>query len=124
MAKSPKDNEEKLDQILNAWKTLAADKSFGGMTAEQFETAIAPSKTSRARIDDLNNQITHAINEREAADEVSLAKGAMVVAGVVGDPNFGDDSSLYETMGYTRKSERKSGLTRKKDPVPPPLPKT
>jgi len=44
MTKSPKDNEEKLDQILNAWKTLASDKTFGGMTVEQFEAAIAPSK--------------------------------------------------------------------------------
>jgi hypothetical protein len=34
MAGSPKDNEEKLRRILNAWKTLAADKAFGGMTVE------------------------------------------------------------------------------------------
>jgi hypothetical protein len=32
---------------------------------------------------------------------------------VTGDPAFGPDSSLYEAMGYVRKSERKSGLTRK-----------
>ena len=125
MGKSPKSNEEQLDRILNAWKTLASDKAFGGMTAEQFETAIAPSKTARAKIDDLDSQMTHAINERDGADEVSLAKAAMVVAGVVGDPNFGPDSSLYEAMGYTRKSERKSGLTRKGGAAPaPPPPKT
>jgi hypothetical protein len=37
----------------------------------------------------------------------------LVVNGVVGDPTFGPDSALYEAMGYVRKSERKSGLTRK-----------
>ena len=44
-----------------------------------------------------------------------------VVAGVIGDPAFGPNSSVYELMGYTRKSERKSGLTRKKEsPQPKP----
>ncbi len=33
---------------------------------------------------------------------------------VVGDPNFGPDSALYEALGYVRKSDRKSGFTRKK----------
>ena len=113
MADSPKDNEEKLDRILNAWKTLASDKSFGGMTVDQFEADIAPSKTVRTQLAENDDQRTHLLNTRADVDEVSLGKAAMVVAGVVGDPNFGPDSSLYEAMGYTRKSERKSGLTRK-----------
>jgi len=36
-----------------------------------------------------------------------------VVAGVKADPTEGPDSSLLEAFGYTRKSERKSGLSRK-----------
>lgn len=119
---SPKDNEEKLNTILNAWKTLASDKAFGGMTVEQFETAIAPSKTTRTQLAALDNQRTQLVNSRDTADEGSLARAAMVVAGVVGDPNFGPDSSLYEAMGYTRKSERKTGLTRKAGGTPPSTP--
>ncbi len=43
----------------------------------------------------------------------------LVVAGVLADPNEGPDSPLYEAFGYTRKSERKSGLTRKgTEPTP------
>ena len=38
----------------------------------------------------------------------------MVVGSVIGTREFGSDSDLYEQMGYKRKSERKSGLTRKK----------
>ncbi len=41
-----------------------------------------------------------------------------VVKGVVGDPAFGEDCDLYEAMGYVRKSERKSGLSRKKAATP------
>jgi len=57
--------------------------------------------------------LTQAINQRDAADEVSLAKIQRVVAGVNADPTEGPNSSLIEAFGYTRKSERKSGLGRK-----------
>jgi len=113
MAGSPKDNEEKLRRILNAWKTLASDKSFGGMTVAQFEAAIAPSFDTRKQLDELEDQRTHLINARDDADEISLAKATQVVAGVQADPGFGNNSSLFEAMGYVRKSERATGLTRK-----------
>ena len=114
--KSPKDNEERLNTVLNAWKTLANDKSFGGMTVEQYEAFIAPSFNTRRDLNELDNRRTHLTNSREDADEASLEKTAAVVAGVLADPAFGPNSSLYEAMGYVRKSERASGLTRgKKD---------
>ena len=112
MAGSPKDNEEKLRRILNAWKQLAADKAFGGMTVEQFEAVIGPSFTTRQQLDDLDNQRTHLINTRGDADEMSLAKAAAAVAGMNADPGFGPNSSLIEACGYVRQSERKSGLHR------------
>ena len=61
----------------------------------------------------LEQQMTAALDARAAADETSLTKVQLVVNGVIGDPAFGEDSALYEAMGYVRKSERKSGLTRK-----------
>jgi hypothetical protein len=117
MSDSPKENEEKLRRTLNAWKTLANGKVFG-MTLDEYEAAINPSFTSRQQLDDLDNQRTHLINTRTDADEVSLAKTAAVVASVIADPAFGPDSSLYEAMGYKRKSERASGLTRGKKTGP------
>ena len=36
-----------------------------------------------------------------------------VVNGVLAGPTEGPDSALYAAFGYTRKSERKTGLTRK-----------
>ena len=35
-----------------------------------------------------------------------------VVLGVRADPETGEDSALYEAMGYVRKSARRSGLKR------------
>lgn len=110
---TPRKIEEKIDRTLNAWQELAPTKTFGGMTVEQFETAVAPAKAARERIEDLQDQLTQALNQRDAADEAALAKIQQVVNGVLADPTEGPESSLYEAMGYTRKSDRKSGLTRK-----------
>jgi hypothetical protein len=43
-----------------------------------------------------------------------------VVNAVKGDPKFGDDSDLYDAMGYVRKSARQSGLSRKENATPAP----
>ena len=112
MAGSPKDNEEKLTRVRNAWKTLAPDHSFAGNTFEQYQTATEPSFTSRQDLEANDDQRTHLLNTRADADEASLTLTAAIVAGVLADPAFGPNSSLYEAMGYTRKDERKSGLHR------------
>ncbi len=122
---SPKDKELKMQQMLDAWQTLAPAKSFGGMTLTQFQAVAAPAQAARQTIGDLEDQMTQAINVRDAADEVFAEKAQLVVAGVLADPTEGPDSSLYEAFGYTRKSERKSGLTRKAaGGTPPPAPHT
>lgn len=90
------------------------------MTLPQFQTEIEPSFTARRNLADIDAQRARETNARADADEHSNSKADLVVAGVVGDPNFGANSSLYELMGYTRKSERKSGLTRKKETPPQP----
>lgn len=112
MAK-PKNVYEKLERFLNAWRTLAPEKSFGGMTLAQFEAVTSPSTESREEIDELENKMTQAIAKRDAADAVTAAKMQLVVAGVLADPEEGPDSALYEALGYTPKSARKTGLTRK-----------
>ncbi len=112
--RSPKDVAGKVVRILNAWETLVPGKSFGGMTLEQYRAVVASSQTARQQIEALNDQLTQALAARDAADAVSLGKAQMVILGVIADVTEGPDSSLYATMGYTRKSERKSGLTRKK----------
>jgi len=113
MPTNPRTNEQKLTAMINVWETLAPAKSFGGMTLDQFKTVTAPSRAARDRLADLEAQTTQAINDRDAADTVSLAKAQLVVNGVLADPTEGPDSSLYEGFGYTRRSERRSGLSRK-----------
>jgi hypothetical protein len=110
----PKDIEEKLERFLNAWRTIAPQKTFAGMTVADFETACTPSKETRTQINELQDRMAQAMASRDAADEATALKMQQVVNGVLADPTEGPDSALYAAFGYTRKSERKTGLTRKR----------
>jgi hypothetical protein len=114
MANSPANTGAKIQNVITAWKTLAPTASFSGMTLAQFEAAMKPSFDARDAIATKEDEMTALIINRNDADKTSLEKLGQVVNAVKGDPNFGEDSDLYDTMGYVRKSERASGLTRKK----------
>ena len=103
-----------MEKMINAWRTLAPQKSFGGMTLSQFQEAAEPARDIRLRIEDYQNYITQALAERDRADEAFNARAQLVVAGILADPTEGPDSALYAAFGYVRKSERKTGLTRKR----------
>ena len=120
MSSAPKDVEAKIGNVVNAWTKLAATKTFAGMTLDQFNTAIKPSVDARQAIIDLDNEMTNALDTRDDADKDSLALVLQVVDSVKGDPDYGQDSALYEAMGYIRKSERSSGKTNKAQPVAKP----
>ena len=49
---------------------------------------------------------------RDNADVTSIETVLNIVNSVRGDAAYGEDSALYASFGYVRKSQRKSGLTR------------
>ena len=108
-----KKNFEKIERIIKGWETLASDKSFGGMTLQQFKTAMQPFFKVRDEIRTLEEQRNAKLAERDSIDIECMKKAHLVVNGVLADPTEGPDSGLYESFGYVRKSERQSGLTRK-----------
>lgn len=115
----PTKKQQKMEQLISAWRRLAPNKSFGGMTLPQFEALAKPVRDAIALIADLDTQRTQAINQREDGFVAFFAQAELMVNGVRADPTEGPDGSLIEAMGYRRKSERKSGLTRGKQPPPP-----
>lgn len=112
MPLNPKQIKEKLERMVRAWETLAADKTFGGQTLAQFKAAIQASSDRRADVSRLETELEAAQVARDLADAESMRHVQLVVNGVIGDPTEGPDSDLYEAMGYIRKSARKSGLKR------------
>jgi hypothetical protein len=111
---SPRITIDKLNRILNAWNTLAPEVNFGGINKQDFESFINVAKTARTNVERLENELSEAIAFRESCDSVALSKARMVKNGVIADPERGENSALYEQMGYIRLDHRKSGLTRKK----------
>ena len=118
MAQNPKIIGNKIELVLDAWERLAPDKMFGGMTLKEAQEKTKPSAETRKAISTLQMQLAATISQRDDADKDSMKTLDLVVKGVVGDPSEGDDSALYEAMGYIRKSERQRGLTRKRKTVP------
>jgi hypothetical protein len=118
MPNNPSATKAKLDEVMKAWEELAADKTFGKLTLSQFKATVQPSLDAREELAKLEKQTTSWQDRRDDADKVTNQAIQKVVKGVVGDPDFGEDSDLYEAMGYVRKSERKSGLTKKKLAAP------
>ena len=115
MADSPKLIEERYHRFLNALQTLAPTKSFGGITIAELQAQIAASDAPREQLEQLEDQRMQILATRETADKNTMFLCDTIVKSVIADPEFGDDSALYEALGYVRKSDRKSGLTRKKN---------
>lgn len=114
MADTPKENETKYNRFLIALTTLAPDKTFGGVTLADFTSQIGKSNAPRRRLVELADERTNEETNRDNEDAVTMKMCERIKNGVIADLEFGDDSALYEALDYIRKSERKSGLTRKK----------
>ena len=115
----PSDVEAKCAAVMKGWG-LVPTKSFNGMTLDQFKAAIKPSLDTRASITGLQAQMTQLADDRDDADKISYPLALKVVDSVIGDPDLGTDSAVYEAMGYVRKSERATGKTNKpKKPATP-----
>lgn len=110
---APKLTAEKLSKLVQAWTDLAPDKMFGGMSLADFKTKVQPSFEARASVGTAEVQLVDALARRQTSDVESQRLVQLVVNSIKGDPAFSDDSALYEAAGYVRRSERRSGLSRK-----------
>ena len=104
---------ERREIFLRAWRNLAANTSFCGMSAEEFQQATDDMVAVRKEIGMAEARLTGLRQTRDMADKAARELMIHVAHGVRGDQNFGEDCPLYRSMGYIPKSERKSGLQRK-----------
>jgi hypothetical protein len=93
-------------QVTKAWSTLRPNRSFSGLTLDQFNKGVEPSHRYRAEIDDLQARLELAKRNCEDADKVSRKLLQRVVNAVRGDADEGEDGELYSAMGYLPRSVR------------------
>lgn len=105
---------EKCNVMNDAWVEGAPSVKFNGIDQAGFLADIEAAAADDAAIADLESELKM---KRDVRDDKYFAlndKRSKVGLGVAGDPAYGNDSPLYGAMGFVRKSEKKSGLTRKK----------
>jgi hypothetical protein len=110
---------DRITIFIAAWREIAPEASFAGMTLAEFETKTAPLAESTARLQALDAQYAAELKARDEAETAAKETMRMAAHGVRGNPLFGDDSRLYRAMGFVPLSERQSGLTRKGPEAPP-----
>ena len=105
---------ERIDVFRNAWEKNAAEQDFAGMSLAEFtEATKLPGELAKDVVEirrEAKRKQVKALNLLEPVSQLL----ELVVHSVQGTPGFGPDSALFSELGYIRKSERKTGLTRKK----------
>lgn len=109
---------EKCNIMNDAWSEAAKAIEFNGVTQAVFEAEIEACAVEDRAIGDLEVELKMKRDVRDDKYAALNEKRSKVGQGVAGSADFGDDSPLYGAMGFIRKSERASGLTRKKSNTP------
>lgn len=105
---------EKCHVMNDAWFEGAKAVEFNGITQAAFRADIEAAAAADNEIGDLEAELKM---KRESRDDLYLAlneKRSKVGQSVAGSAAYGNDSPLYGAMGFVRKRDRASGLTRKK----------
>lgn len=112
-----KDINGRADQMENAWEDGAPGIEFKGQTLAALKAQRVNIATKESEIADEKASIKN--KENSLIDDYKLLNSIMVDvrSGVAGHKDYGEDSPLYGGMGFVMKSQRKSGLTRKKKPT-------
>lgn len=114
MFKSPSAVLERITSTIRAWQDVCPTQTFSGLTLEQFREIVKASLDARAELAENDNRRQAIVARRDACDIVSNEAVLRVVHGVKGEPTQGEDGAMYAAMGFTRKSLRSSGLTRRR----------
>ena len=108
---------KRIKVIRAAWRDIAPDAKFAGMTLAEYEAASEPPLKLRADMIDLQARLKGMKASQADVDLAANELTDLVVNSIKGTPGFGQNSPLISACGYIRKSDRKSGLTRKSKPV-------
>jgi hypothetical protein len=115
MRKSPGEIDRHIAQVCHAWESMCRDQPFAELTRDQFMQEVQSCKDANAKFAAIDTEWTATRKERNEAYEAVRRVIQRVVSAVKAHPKYGEDSSLYAAMGYVPKSERGSGLTRKRE---------
>ena len=102
------------ERFRTAWAPLAPAETFAGLALNEFTADTSAVVSVREEIDATKAKLAGLYLQREQADAETRNTMQLVINSVRGNPAFGEDSALYRAMGFVPKSERDSGLSRRR----------
>ena len=113
--KYPTDVVPQMKSVLEAWRTIDADGRFGEVTPAKVQTDLNQVEPLITEYNKLEAELTYVRNQRDALYATLWDNLKRIRNGV--KSVYGDDSSQYEMVGGTRKSDRKPISRMPKPPV-------
>ena len=107
MPRKEKDLLVQGDKIAGAWERNHPKKAFSGLTLEAFRQILAPCRAVREELIDVSLRGKFLRQRLYNVDREARPAILRVVHSVRGDPDVGEDSPMYSSMGYVPKSKRK-----------------
>lgn len=114
MPRKTKDLAAQADRIASAWQRFFPNKTFSGLTLEEFREAFKPCREVRLALVQLATETKLARFRRRKLDLTGRPVLLRVIHAVRADPDVGEDSSMYSAMGYTAKGRRRKPGPKKK----------
>lgn len=110
----PPDVLDQASRVLDALGKIDDQMSIGPLNAGTLGEGLKQAQDIHLQLIGLANQLTHLRNQRDAVNQSIWDQVKRLRAAVKGV--YGDDSSEYELVGGTRRSERKSPRRRTAEP--------
>jgi hypothetical protein len=110
---------ERATKINDAWRQGAPDAKFMNIGQADFQAGLEGAAAADQEVADAQAQLDMKRSARDGKYAALNQQTVKVREGVEGTAEHGADSQLYGAMGFTRASERASGLTRKTKKTPP-----
>ncbi len=101
----PTDVLNKLRTAISNWKSIDPTLKIGKLTAAELEATLKSGEALRQEFSSLETQLTDLRNKRDEVYSAAWEYVTRLRSGI--KAIYGDDSSEYEMVGGTRRSERK-----------------
>lgn len=104
---------------LTGLKAIKPKTNYGpGLTEEDFEKDITDAEALLARYNQMSSEMDDLLNQIQAGEARAADKSRRILSAT--EAHYGPDSSEYEMVGGTRKSERKKPGRKKGGGSSPP----
>jgi len=114
MPRKAQDLATRAERFAAAWAESFPRKTFSSLTLEQFRETFRPCREVRVELARLASETRTLLFRRRKLDQAAHPILVRVFLAVRGDPEAGEDSSMYSAMGYVPKNRRRKPGRRRK----------